>query len=66
MAFIDAFKKEEFARSILGMATSDAKKLLMITFLLNKVKSTVEIHKLTALYDKYNVGPRDYTYIGYE
>jgi hypothetical protein len=64
MAFIDLFKRENAKRTIYGVVKSDAHKLLIITFLLNRVQTTSCRHKLMALYEKYNVGAKDFTYIG--
>lgn len=66
MAFIDVFNKENQRRYITGVVKSDAIKLLMITFLINRVDETSVNHKLMGLYEKYNSGLKDFTYIGYD
>lgn len=66
MAFIDVFNKENQRRYITGVVKSDAIKLLMITFLINRVDETSVNRKLMGLYEKYNSRVKDFTYIGYD
>ncbi len=65
MAFIDVFIQEHKQRRIYGVARStDALKIMCIVFLLSRVKATLTYHILLGLFDKYNKGERDYTYLG--
>ena len=56
MAFIDVYKSERIQRTLYGISSLDGAKVLILTWLLNRVTDLKPQHALMGLFQKYNKG----------